>query len=228
MTNKEKRSPQEQEMREVRAIPREQAIPWIISKHYAHRIPSISWAYGLYFDGVLSGIVSYGTPASSTLLSGVCGEAHADKVIELNRLVLNDGLPKNSASYLVAKSLKMLPQPKIVVSYADTGQGHVGYIYQATNFIYTGLSSPFLDPKVKGLEHQHHATYANGKTNDELKKEYGDRLYFEERARKHRYIYFAGCPELVKELRYHQQPYPKGETKRYDSGEELATQAYLF
>lgn len=213
---------------EVREVPYQQAVPWFLEKHYAHRIPSVSHAYGLYRDKELVGIVSYGVPASSTLLGGVCGKEHAEKVMELNRLIVQEGLPKNSSSFLVGRSLKLLPKPKIVVSYADTGQGHVGYIYQATNFLYTGLSSRFLDPKVRGLEHQHHATYAHGKTNAELRAEYGERLYFEERKRKHRYIYFVGCPELRKELRYKVMPYPKGESRRYDSGKTLSKQLLLM
>lgn len=216
-------------MKQVRQIPYEQAVPWFLEKHYAKRIPSVSWAFGLYLDDKLEGVVSYGTPASSTLLSGVCGKENADKVIELNRLILNEGLPKNSTSYLVATSLKLLPKPKIIVSYADTKQGHIGYIYQACNFIYTGLSSKFLDPKVKGLERQHHATYAHGKTNAQLKEKFGEKLYFEERPRKHRYIYFVGCPaELKEKLRYKIEPYPKGETRRYDSGLKLKTQGILL
>ncbi len=214
--------------KEVRQIPYEQATPWFLEKHYAKRVPSISWAFGLYLNGNLEGIVSYGTPASSTLLSGVCGKENADKVIELNRLVLNEGVPKNSASYLIGRSLKLLPRPKIVVSYADSAQGHIGYVYQACNFIYTGLSSKFIDPKVKGLENQHHATYAHGLTNKQLKEKFGDRLYFKERARKHRYIYFVGCPELKKKLNYKIEAYPKGETKRYNSGPRLATQQVIF
>src|SRR3990167_1829394 len=193
--------------KKVRPIPYEQAIPWFLNKHYAKRVPSISWAFGLYLDGVLVGVISYGTPASSTLLSGVCGKENADKVIELNRLVINEGVPKNGASFLIGKSLKLLPKPKIVVSYADTKQGHIGFIYQATNFYYTGLSSKFQDPKIQGLEHQHHATYAYGMTNDQLRKKFGDRLYFEERPRKHRYIYFVSCPELKKKLNYKIEPY---------------------
>ena len=39
----------------------------------------------------------------------------------------------------VSKCLKLLPRPMIIVSYSDTRQGHNGYIYQATNWIYTGL-----------------------------------------------------------------------------------------
>ena len=212
----------------VHSINPKEARGWILRKHYAKRLPSISWVFGLYVDMHLEGVISYGTPVSSTLLSGVCGKENSDKVIELNRLIINEGVPKNSASYLVGNSLKLLPKPKIVVSYADTSQGHIGYVYQATNFIYTGLSSKFLDPKVKGLEHQHHGTYAHGKNNKQLKEEFGDKLYFVERARKHRYIYFVGCPELRSKLNYKVLPYPKGETKRYNSGGKLSTQEVLF
>jgi hypothetical protein len=175
----------------------------------------------------LSGVVSYGTPASSTLLSGVCGKKNAKYVLELNRLIIEEGVPKNSASFLVGRSLRLLPKPSIVISYADTDQGHIGYIYQACNFLYTGLSSPFKDPKIKGLEHQHHATYANGMTNTELKEKYGERLYFVDRARKHRYVFFVGC-DLKKELNYKILPYPKGDTSRYDSGENLDVQSTMF
>ena len=213
---------------EIRALPYEQAVPWFLYKHYARRVPSITWAFGLYREKVLLGVVSYGTPASSTLLTGVCGPEHADKVIELNRLVVEDGVEKNTASLLVGKSIRLLPKPKIIVSYADSGQGHVGKVYQACNFVYTGLSTPFTDPRVKGLEHQHHATYAHGMSNEELLAKYGDDLYFVDRARKHRYIYFVGCSELRSQLKYEEMPYPKGESVRYDAGPELPKQTLLF
>ncbi len=113
------------------------------------------------------------------------------------------------------------------MSYADSGQGHIGYVYQACNFIYTGLSSKFLDPKVKGLENQHHATYAHGLTNTQLKEKFGDKLYYVERSRKHRYIYFAGCHELKAELKYPILPYPKGDNKRYDASYKPRVQGVL-
>lgn len=213
----------------VMAIPNAQTYEWLLKKHYAHRIPSISYAYGLYDkDNILQGVCSFGTPASSTLLSGICGGNHADKVLELNRLVVNDICPHNSASFFVSRCLKLLPAPKIIVSYADSGQGHIGYVYQACNFIYTGLSSKFLDPKVKGLEHQHHATYGYGLTNAQLKEKFGDKLYFVERDRKHRYIYFVGCYELKSELKYPILPYPKGDNKRYDASYKPQVQGVLL
>jgi hypothetical protein len=190
----------------------------IMNVYYAKRRPSISYAFGLFNESQLVGVVTYGTPASSTLLRGVCGEQWASYVLELNRLVLLNNKP-HEASRLVGASLKQLPKPTIVVSYADTKQNHEGIVYQATNFIYTGLSSKFRDPVVRGLEHQHHATYAHGLTNAELMEKFGaENVYFIDRSRKHRYVYVCGSKtqrkQILKDLRYRIEPYPKEGVKQ--------------
>ena len=187
----------------------------IMNVHYAKRRPSITYAFGLFNAGELVGVVTYGTPASSTLLRGICGDDWAQHVLELNRLVLVNNQP-HEASRLVGASLKLLPKPSIIVSYADTKQKHEGIVYQATNFMYTGLSSKFRDPVVRGLEHQHHATYAHGLTNAQLIEKYGaENVYFIDRSRKHRYIIFLGSKtqrkQMLKDLRYEIQPYPNKE-----------------
>lgn len=42
----------------------------------------------------------------------------------------------------MARSLKLLPEHVgLVVSFADSGQGHFGKVYQALNFHYLGMSS---------------------------------------------------------------------------------------
>jgi len=215
----------------VLPIKSEETEPWLLKKHYARRMCPISYAFGAYVDNTLVGVVTYGVSASSTLRQGVCGRKWTDHVFELNRLCCNN--EKNFASEFVAKSMQMLPKPTIVVSYADTEQGHVGYVYQATNFLYTGLSSKFKDPKVKGLEHQHHATYAHGLTNAEVIERYGEEnVYFVERARKHRYVFFVGNKyqkkQMMSDLTYKVLPYPKGDSTRYDAGGTVATQELLF
>ena len=197
----------------VREIPKYDSHYWLINIHYAKRIPSISYAYGLFEFGELVGVITYGTPPSSTLCRGICGARWQNHVLELNRLVLKNNKP-NEASRLVGATLKMLPQPTIVVSFADTAQRHAGIVYQATNFIYTGLSSKFVDPVVKGLEHQHHATYAHGLTNAEVVARYGaENVSWVDRSRKHRYIKFVGNKTQIKEmqaaLRYDVLDYPK-------------------
>ncbi|MGZ4621493.1 MAG: Mom family adenine methylcarbamoylation protein [Blastococcus sp.] len=108
----------------------------VVAQHYLHRRPPISYAFGLYVHGKLLGVVTYGVPASRHLQKSACPSA-PDKVLELNRLWLDDSLPANSESWFVSRTLKMLP-PRIVVSYADPLFGHFGYIYRALNFRYAG------------------------------------------------------------------------------------------
>jgi hypothetical protein len=179
----------------VTPIPAKEAEPFLLMRHYAKRMCPISFAFGAYRDTVLVGVVTYGTPASSPLRIGICGEDWADKVLELNRLCCENS--KNVASTLVGRSLRLLPKPSVIVSYADTAQGHVGYIYQATNFIYTGLSAKRTDWKIKGREHLHGATVADESRGQEnraewMRAKYGDDFYLEDRSRKHRYVFAVG------------------------------------
>jgi hypothetical protein len=215
----------------VLPIKNEETYPWLLQKHYAKRIPQIMFAFGLYEENELIGVVTYGIPASPSLCMGICGKEYSDKVLELNRVCLQNN-DKNQASYLVANSIKLLPKPSIVVSYADTGQGHVGYVYQATNFLYTGLSANRVDWTVKGLEHKHSKTLSDGMTLESIKEKYGDDFYYIERSRKHRYIYFHGTKTdkkiLMSKLMYKVEPYPKGDSNRYDAGDRVITQQLLF
>lgn len=198
----------------IQKLSYQEATAIVIDKHYLHRKAPCSHAWGLIDNSSkeVMGVVIYGVPASSTLLKGICGPDHANNVYELTRLWVDDSVAKNGESFLIGNTIKLLER-EIVVSYADSTQNHLGIVYQATNWVYTGLSSKFRDPKVRGLENQHHATYANGLTNAQVIEKFGDRVYWVERARKHRYIYFNATgkrkKELVSLLRYKPQPYPK-------------------
>ena len=204
---------------------------WLLEKHYAKRIPQIMHSFGLYVDGVLKGVVTYGIPASPALCMGICGKEYSDKVLELNRLCLMEN-NKNESSFLVSHSIQLLPKPTIVVSYADTSQGHVGYVYQATNFLYTGLSANRVDWTIKGMEHKHSKTISDGMTLESIKEKYGDDFYYTERSRKHRYIFFHGSKTdkkiMRKLLKYNIEPYPKGNSQKYDSGGNIQTQQVMF
>mgnify|MGYP000595574942 CR=1 FL=1 len=125
---------------DVRPVGRVECEGFILHVHYARRWPSVSYAFGLYRGSDLCGVVTYGTPPSAPLRRGVAGDEHKNDVLELNRLCLGYNR-KNEASILVGRSLRLLPAGRIVVSFADIGQGHTGYVYQATNFRYCGLSA---------------------------------------------------------------------------------------
>ena len=108
--------------RYVERITYEQTKPFILGIHYARRMPNVQYAYGLFDDGKIVGIVTYGQPASPSLCKGIAGEENRHNVLELNRLVvLPEYNGKNNASFLVGNSLKMLPNHTFVVSYADWG-----------------------------------------------------------------------------------------------------------
>ncbi len=208
---------------------------WLLLRHYARRMCPISYAFGAYRDAELIGVVTYGTPSSAPLRDGIAGKEWSDRVLELNRLCCVS--EKNTASRLVGQSLRMLPKPSLVVSYADTEQGHIGYVYQATNFIYTGLSAKRTDWKIKGREHLHGATIADesrGQTNRAkwMREKYGDDFYLKERPRKHRYVYPCGIKNqreaMLSALRYAVEPYPKGNSMRYDDTAKIETQRVLF
>jgi hypothetical protein len=218
---------------------------WLLHKHYAKRIPSISYAFGLFNENnILNGIVCYGRPVAHILVKNAFDGEYQEQFLELNRLVINEGLEKNILSYFVAESLNMLPKPQVLVSYADSSQNHHGYIYQATNWFYTGLSAEFKDYMVKGYEHMHGASILDmvGRSDGEdghinkvelLKKKFGEEnVYMIDRARKHRYFYFLGDKREVKKMKrlliYEQQPYPKGDNKRYDASYAPSIQTQLF
>lgn len=191
----------------VRQIQYQDTVPFIMGIHYARRMPCIQYAFGL-FDGVqMIGCVTYGQPASPSLCIGVCGSEHKTDVLELNRLVI---LPErnggNYASMLVGQSLKQLPHGLVIVSYADWGGwNHVGYVYQATNWLYTGMTKARTDKYSDG--HSRH--YAP----DETRRQ--------PRTAKHRYVFFTGTKAEKKKLRnalnYPTMPYPKGDSKHYDT-----------
>lgn len=124
----------------VCSIDKKLTYEWLLNKHYAKRIPSISYAFGIYDCNILIGILTIGKPASPNLCNSICGNNFSNYVYELNRLCVIDGLQRNVLSYFVSSSLNLIKREMILVSYADLEQGHNGYIYQATNWLYTGQS----------------------------------------------------------------------------------------
>ena len=192
---------------------------WLINKHYAKRIPSISYAFGLFKNNLLNGVLTIGKPASPSLCNGVCGNEFSKYVYELNRLVVNDGLEKNTLSFFISQSLKKIKDDLILVSYADMAMNHNGYIYQSTNWIYTGLTKERTDI---GFEDGSHSRHYDKSLDYSLNRKI--------RSSKHRYIYFLGNQKKIflNNLNYKVYSYPKGENKRYDASYKPNIQTQLF
>jgi len=204
----------------VKSIKKEQCKEWLLYKHYARRFCSISFSFGLFNNESLCGILTIGKPASNPLCIGVCGKENSKYVYELNRLCVVDNLPKNTLSFFVSQCLKKLPK-MILVSYADTAMDHNGYIYQATNWIYTGKTKERTDISTQEGKHSRHYK----KNTDYTKNR-------KTRSSKHRYVYFLGSKKekryFKKCLKYKVQSYPKGQNKRYDSSYKTLTQKEIF
>ena len=201
-------------MDSISEISYDEAVAFLLPRHYSGRKPVVSKAFGLIEDGVLQAVITYGKPASPSVCVGICGKEYSGNVYELNRMCRSDEYRK-PLSHFVSATLRMLkPLDWIVVSYSDTAMNHHGYVYQACNFLYTGTSAPHADKYVPdGSGHNRHA-----ESFDVRKDEFSV-----ERSIKHRYVYFCTKSKRLKKewmnsLRYPVLPYPKGDNSNYELG----------
>lgn len=210
----------------VQPIASREAEPWLLEKHYAKRVPQVSYAFGLYIENRMRGVITFGVPANKNL-NLIAGQP----AIELNRLCVDDDAPRNSSSFLVARSLKLIPSPMCVISYADCGQGHVGYVYQATNWLYTGMGAGDTEFEKDGKRSHRKALFRIYGTGSRSSAEANGYVAVPVPA-KHRYVYFIGSKrerrEMSAALPWARLPYPKGETSRYDAGAPVSSQPILF
>lgn len=186
--------------------------------HYAHRVPSIVAAVGMYVDDVLAGVVTYGIPAVPNV-QRACGEEWRLRTLELNRLFIHDWAGRNSESWLIGQSFQWLadrwPSYCVLVSYADTAHGHVGRIYRATNWLWTGYSREGCE----GFQVGRNTIHAKDMNNRHGTRAVARILELYPGAEvipgapKHRYVTFLGTRRekraLRKALKWPVLPYPK-------------------
>lgn len=198
----------------VKPITIEETKPYILDIHYARRMPVVKYAFGLFANDLLVGVITYGPTASPNTAKALVGEEHKHRVLELNRLCLKNNL-KNEASILVSRSLKLLPKGMIILSFADSDKQHVGYVYQATNFKYYGTTKPKGEVALKSAPNRHSLTIFDESKGQEdrigyLRNQYGDDLYYRRRSKKHRYVYITGNNKnKYAVIKYEELPYPK-------------------
>lgn len=202
---------------EIKTITYKEAKDFLLPKHYSGRTPSISYAFGWYIANNLVAVCTFGKPASNSLCEGICGKELKEKVFELNRLCRVEELKEPLSQFVGACLRRLSPYDLIIVSYSDTGMNHNGYIYQATNFIYTGLSAKRTDVDTGNKHSRHYKKF------DITKRKI--------RSRKHRYIFFVADKKTKKlfnsQLNYKILSYPKNITKKYDSGERVNSQLIM-
>lgn len=195
----------------IRQISYADAMQIVVREHYLHRRAPCSFAFGLFHADACVGVAVYGTPSSAPLRRGLAGDDYKMQVIELTRLWCHSSVPRNGESFLIGNTVHLVDKP-IIVSYADASQGHVGYVYQATNWLYTGLSAKRTNWALEGVD-LHCQTIADKFTAAELRASHGDKFSLAPRPRKHRYVFVNAKGRIRKEiiaaLRYPVLPYPK-------------------
>lgn len=130
---------------EIKVIPAAVANPFVKKHHYSGKVVTNSQLhFGAFLDGHLHGVLSYGPSMDKRKIIGLVEGTEWNGFLELNRMAFDDYLPRNSESYCIAATLRMIrkkaPQVKRVVSFADGTQCGDGTIYRASNFILTGIS----------------------------------------------------------------------------------------
>jgi hypothetical protein len=181
----------------------------VAEAHYIGRLGSTSVSLGMRVQERLAGVITFGTVPGNNAAS-ICGPDDASAVLELTRLALYGWAPANSESWLIGRSMSWLTKNRkdisIIVSYADASVGHVGTIYQATNWVYTGMSTGDVVYACDGGRVLHPRTVGWDKSTlppGAWRPSPG----------KHRYVTFVGSPTnkraLRARLRWPPLPYPK-------------------
>ena len=115
----------------------------VVTGHYSGVMPDAcqdAFAAWNHLGGLI-GAVAYGPGGNNKTLTAIYPQATNRTGRELIRLWVHPNAPKNTASKIVAKSMKLLPsEVELIVTFADSGQKHLGIVYQALNFYYLGMS----------------------------------------------------------------------------------------
>ena len=128
----------------LKVIPGKIANPYIEKHHYSKKAVNNSCLhFGAFLDGNLHGVLSYGPSLDKSKIITLVDGTGWNDFLELNRMAFDDYLPRNSESYCIAKSIRMIrknaPQIKWIISFADGCSCGDGTIYRASNFVLTGI-----------------------------------------------------------------------------------------
>lgn len=109
-------------------------IVWVSARHYSGSCPRATrFAFGLFDGERMIGVCLFGLPTRNQ------ARLKYDGMLELTRLFVEDGTPKNTESYFISRCLNSLKKEKEilgVISYADPNVGHQGIVYKASNFTF--------------------------------------------------------------------------------------------
>lgn len=109
----------------------------MIRRHYIGKWPGVCVLILAMKRGPdVLGMVVFALPPRET------SKRYGGETWELARLWLDDSVPQNAETWLIARAVRYIRQNhaavKVLVSYADPSAGHAGTIYRAANWIPDG------------------------------------------------------------------------------------------
>ena len=166
----------------LKVIPGKIAKPYIEKHHYSKKAVNNSCLhFGAFLDGNLHGVLSYGPSLDKSKIITLVKGTGWNNFLELNRMAFDDYLPRNSESYCIAKSIRMIrknaPQIKWIISFADGCSCGDWTIYRASNFVLTGIKKNSNLCVLPNGEKIHKMTLESNPTSP--RKELGGMSYFQ-------------------------------------------------
>ena len=130
----------------VKVIPAKIANEFVKKHHYSGKVvPNSTLHFGCFLDNKLHGVLSYGSPMVKKNIINIVKDTKWNEMLELNRMVFDDYLPKFSESRCIAITIKLIKknakQIKWIISFADGTQCGDGTIYRASGFVLTKINS---------------------------------------------------------------------------------------
>ena len=128
----------------VKVIPSKIANDFIKKNHYSGKVVMNSKLhFGCFLDGCLHGVLSFGSCINKKGTIKLVKNTGWNDFIELNRMALDDYLPKYSESRCIAIAIKLIKKNakhiKWIISFADGTQCGDGAIYRASGFKLVGI-----------------------------------------------------------------------------------------
>ncbi len=166
----------------VKVIPSKIANPFIKSHHYSGKVVNNSCLhFGAFLDGRLHGVMSYGPSLDKSKILGLVEGTGWNDYLELNRMAFDDYLPRNSESYCIAQSIKLIkknaPHIKWIISFADGCSCGDGTIYRASNFVLTDIKKNYNLVQLPNGEKIHKMTLENNPKSP--RPELGGKCYYD-------------------------------------------------
>lgn len=131
---------------QIKEISKEKCLEMVKKYHYSNTLPKLNkYFVGFFLNCELVGVVTlgWGTRPKHTI-QRIFPSLDTKDYLEIGRMCMTEEMPRNSESQMLSQLVKWIkqniPELKVLFTWADGMVGKVGYVYQASNFIYAGYS----------------------------------------------------------------------------------------